>query len=176
MTETDAGEAYREKTSEVKQEAYALLRALGAHGRQAEAQPKDWRYSGDMGHVLELIRELNAFLGAHEERVLLHPCPHCGREEDGRWFAPCPADDCPSNVDPGAVRCEKEHRAILKLQWRLKALKKVEGLAFLADEEEVVGRDTLADLMHWGEERGIDFEEELRIARNHFAEEKEGLE
>lgn len=25
------------------------------------------------------------------------PCPHCGREEDGRWFAPCPSDDCPSN-------------------------------------------------------------------------------
>ena len=26
-----------------------------------------------------------------------HPCPHCGRHEDGMWSTPCPSDDCPSN-------------------------------------------------------------------------------
>lgn len=25
------------------------------------------------------------------------PCPHCGRNEDGKWFSPCPSDDCPSH-------------------------------------------------------------------------------
>jgi hypothetical protein len=25
------------------------------------------------------------------------PCPHCGREENGKWFSPCPSDDCPSH-------------------------------------------------------------------------------
>lgn len=25
-------------------------------------------------------------------------CPFCGREENGRWFIPCPSDDCPSNM------------------------------------------------------------------------------
>lgn len=24
------------------------------------------------------------------------PCPVCFREEDGKWFTPCPSDDCPS--------------------------------------------------------------------------------
>jgi len=24
------------------------------------------------------------------------PCPYCGRNEDGKWFNPCPSDDCPS--------------------------------------------------------------------------------
>ena len=28
------------------------------------------------------------------------PCPHCGREEDGKWFTPCPSDDCPSHNSP----------------------------------------------------------------------------
>lgn len=26
------------------------------------------------------------------------PCPDCGREEEnGKWFSPCPSDDCPSH-------------------------------------------------------------------------------
>ena len=27
-------------------------------------------------------------------------CPHCGREESGHWFIPCPSDDCPSRTKP----------------------------------------------------------------------------
>jgi len=65
---------------------------------------------------------------------------------------------------------------MLRLQYRLKAVRQIEGLAFLADEEDVTARDTMTDLMHWCAEMGIDFEEELRVARGHFAAEKEGLE
>lgn len=25
------------------------------------------------------------------------PCPHCGRQADGKWVSPCPSDDCPSH-------------------------------------------------------------------------------
>jgi hypothetical protein len=25
---------------------------------------------------------------------LNQPCPECFREEDGKWFYPCPSDDC----------------------------------------------------------------------------------
>lgn len=28
-----------------------------------------------------------------------HPCPHCGREENGTWYSPCPSDDCPGLDD-----------------------------------------------------------------------------
>jgi hypothetical protein len=27
------------------------------------------------------------------------PCVFCGREETGRWYKPCPSDDCPSHED-----------------------------------------------------------------------------
>jgi len=30
-------------------------------------------------------------------RQVNHPCAHCGRAEGGRWFVPCPSDDCPSH-------------------------------------------------------------------------------
>jgi hypothetical protein len=26
--------------------------------------------------------------------ILNQPCPECFREEDGKWFYPCPSDDC----------------------------------------------------------------------------------
>ena len=25
------------------------------------------------------------------------PCKACGREENGKWYSPCPSEDCPSN-------------------------------------------------------------------------------
>ena len=31
-------------------------------------------------------------------RCTAGPCPGCGREVGGHWFAPCPSDDCPSNA------------------------------------------------------------------------------
>ena len=31
------------------------------------------------------------------------PCPSCGREEGGRWFFPCPAEDCPSRWEEKGV-------------------------------------------------------------------------
>ena len=30
-------------------------------------------------------------------RRIKGPCQHCGRVEDGHWYKPCPAEDCPSH-------------------------------------------------------------------------------
>ena len=31
-----------------------------------------------------------------KDEAINTPCPHCGREENGKWYVPCPSDDCPS--------------------------------------------------------------------------------
>jgi hypothetical protein len=37
------------------------------------------------------------FLDIEERQRTSAPCPECGRHEDGKWFTPCPSDDCPSH-------------------------------------------------------------------------------
>ena len=41
------------------------------------------------------------------EKQTSTPCIHCGREEAGKWFTPCPADDCPSH-DEEKIKCLKQ--------------------------------------------------------------------
>lgn len=42
--------------------------------------------------------ELAAALASNQtETPTDEPCPVCFREEDGKWFTPCPSDDCPSH-------------------------------------------------------------------------------
>jgi hypothetical protein len=42
--------------------------------------------------------------GEEQMQNINTPCPSCGREEDGKWFKPCPSDDCPSHwEDKGKV-------------------------------------------------------------------------
>jgi len=71
---------------------------------------------------------------------------------------------------------EAEYRAKLIKEWRQRALTHVRPLLDHVDEDEVVVRDTIANLMHWCDERSIDFEDELRIARANFEAEIAGLE
>lgn len=38
-----------------------------------------------------------ALANAKAAHAVGSPCPYCGREENGKWFEPCPSDDCPSH-------------------------------------------------------------------------------
>jgi len=56
-------------------------------------------------------------------------CPHCGRTEDGVWYEPCPADDCPSN--------EKEHPFEVTLNWKVSVVAKDEDEAIYKASKEL---------------------------------------
>ena len=55
------------------------------------------------------------------------------------------------------------------------AIRTVQAIADLKliDEEDCVVRDTIANLMHWCDAKGIDFEYELEAARRFHESEKE---
>ena len=57
-----AVEAYRAAATEIEARTEALAEALDRHRTLHEAQPTDWGYVGDLGHVRELLNELIAFL------------------------------------------------------------------------------------------------------------------
>lgn len=44
------------------------------------------------------------------EKKINTPCPSCGRNEEGKWFAPCPSDDCPSH-DKTIIGKQYGHRS-----------------------------------------------------------------
>lgn len=58
-------------------------------------------------HLLTMADELDPLIDEYdyEDVAMLEdgqirtnrPCPDCGREEDGKWYDPCPSDDCPSH-------------------------------------------------------------------------------
>ena len=63
-----------------------------------------------------------------------------------------------------------------KREWRARALQNVEAIieAGAVDDEEVVVRDTIANLMHWCAERNIDFQYEYEVGQRNFQAEIEG--
>jgi hypothetical protein len=72
---------------------------------------------------------------------------------------------------------EKYRKGKIK-EWRERAIDNVQQIidTGAVDEEEVVVRDTICNLMHWCDELKIDFTEELRSAGMHFDAEIEGIE
>jgi len=71
---------------------------------------------------------------------------------------------------------EKEQLCLRATEFRTLSLAKVQSAIEhgLVDEEDSVVRDTLANLMHWCEDKGIDFSNEMRIAQEFFDAEVEG--
>lgn len=65
--------------------------------------------------------ELPEFCSCGAKRIPT-PCPHCGREEDGNWYKPCPDDSCPSNSSKTVEKkrnFRKEWKELEKRQTRL---------------------------------------------------------
>lgn len=73
---------------------------------------------------------------------------------------------------------EKAYRQKRAREWRERAIKNINTIikSKSVDEDSVVVRDTIANLMHWCDEKDIDFEYELVVARDFFEAEKEGIE
>ena len=69
-----------------------------------------------------------------------------------------------------------DHRQRLITEWRERAIKNIESIIFAVDAEDVVVRDTVTNLLHWCNAKEVDFENELRIARDNFEAEVAGME
>ena len=84
---------------------------------------------------------------------------------------------CLTALSP-AEQPEEEYRKEKAKEWRDRALRGVQAIidAEAVDEEEVVVRDTICNLMHWCDEKGIDFQGELGCAGRHFEVELTGIE
>jgi len=83
QTET-AAQAYTRRAAEIDSQIKTLLEALAAHRRGHEARPWDWGFTGDLGHVQELLVNINDFLANNVDDDL--HCDHadgCCREHVG---------------------------------------------------------------------------------------------
>lgn len=65
------------------------------------------------------------------KQTISTPCPHCGREENGQWFVPCPSDDCPSN--------KTERLFVVTLKWRVEVTAASEDDAIAKASRELKG-------------------------------------
>lgn len=70
---------------------------------------------------------------------------------------------------------DEEYREAQVKEYHERAVKCVEQILHAVDEDEVVVRDTIANLMHWCDAKNLDFDNELRIARDNYYAEKEGI-
>lgn len=61
-TTRTAHEAYLENLVACKRKLDELHRALAAHKREEAADPRNWGYAGDLGHVNEKLGEVLDFL------------------------------------------------------------------------------------------------------------------
>ena len=73
-------------------------------------------------------------------------------------------------------REEQEYLKKNRVEWRNNALNHVRGIIDndLVDDRDVVVRDTLTNLMHWCADVGLDFADELRVAKSTFEAEVAG--
>ena len=59
-----AADIYATRLVTVRDQIEALRAQVEAHARRAAANPDDWNLAGDLGHALDRLRDLVAFLSA----------------------------------------------------------------------------------------------------------------
>ena len=59
---TTAADAYQQRRQAVDALLEELRGKLDAHAQRAAADPANWGYAGDLGHVEEVLRDLAAFM------------------------------------------------------------------------------------------------------------------
>ena len=97
-------------------------------------------------------------------------------EEEEIAHLPFPGDWTTVGVTEVDTDESQEYLDRNKSEWRARAISNVETLirSGTVDDEEVVVRDTVTNLMHWCKDKGIDFTNELRVANINFDAELEG--
>lgn len=61
-TPLTAAEDYHQRRASIEALLGELRGKLEDHGQRAAADPQNWGYSGDLGHIVEKLREINDFL------------------------------------------------------------------------------------------------------------------
>ena len=59
---TTAADAYRQRRQAVAALLDELRKKIDAHAQRATADPANWGFAGDLGHVEEVLRDLTAFM------------------------------------------------------------------------------------------------------------------
>ncbi len=75
---------YTGRYSDVLIELDRIKTQLSAHADRAKADPTNWGHAGDLGHVLELLREVVHFTGRINvgAAVVWKPTGECGKVTD----------------------------------------------------------------------------------------------
>jgi len=61
-SKSNAADAYRRRTHAIDALLEELRKKIDAHAQNAAADPADWGYAGDLGHVERALRDLVAFV------------------------------------------------------------------------------------------------------------------
>ena len=59
---TTAADEYRQRRQTVDALLDELRKKIDTHAQRAAADPSNWGYAGDLGHVEEVLRDLTAFM------------------------------------------------------------------------------------------------------------------
>jgi hypothetical protein len=70
MAKQTARELYDERREDIARVLDWLDMELDRHQTNAKANPKDWGYAGDLGHVREKLIETLAFLSNRESKEI----------------------------------------------------------------------------------------------------------
>lgn len=69
-TKQTAGELYNERLEDIGRVMHWIELEIDKHKTNAEANPKDWGYPGDLGHVRERLIQTLAFLSNSEPQEI----------------------------------------------------------------------------------------------------------
>lgn len=58
----EAKEKYTEQQSQIQSELALLKQKLKKHQKEFNNKPSNWCFVGDLGHILEKLKEINQFL------------------------------------------------------------------------------------------------------------------
>ena len=65
--EPSARDAYKERNAKALKRLESLKQAVIRHGKSFKDDESDWGFVGDLGHVIETLDELCAFMGADKD-------------------------------------------------------------------------------------------------------------
>ena len=70
MSRKTAAETYAERASDIAAMLDLIGQELKAHKERAAAEPKDWGFAGDLGHIRERLREVLGFISGIDEDAI----------------------------------------------------------------------------------------------------------
>ncbi|MHC4250193.1 MAG: hypothetical protein ACYS9X_13775 [Planctomycetota bacterium] len=97
MSRKTAAETYAERASDIAAMLDLIGQELKAHKERAEAEPEDWGFAGDLGHVHERFREVLGFISGIDEDAIDETLEEIRK---GKWVA---SEAAPANRSRGTT-------------------------------------------------------------------------